>query len=128
MVLKSKMKLNDTTAFDESVPFICQNTTRYDKNIGDYTCTPPCEKPKFVKNIVHDWNLMAKPEIDDKVIYSCTNGSKIVSKLDFANAIPNAPMTELELIDESNFPKKGAEHIRGVGKAPPIKEEYFSCG
>ena len=98
MVLKSKMKLNDTTAFDESVPFICQNTTRYDKNIGDYTCTPPCEKPKFVKNMVHDWNLMAKPEIDDKVIYSCTNGSKIVSKLDFANAIPNAPMTELEII------------------------------
>ena len=98
MVLKSKLKSNDTTAFDEFVTLICQNTTLYDKDIKDYTCTPPCEKPKTTKNIVNNWEIAEKPELADTVMHSCTNGSKIVSKLDFSNATPEAPVDQLELI------------------------------
>jgi hypothetical protein len=98
MVLKSKLKSNDTTAFDEFVTLICQNTTSYDEDIKDYTCTPPCEKPKTTKNIVNNWEIAEKPELADTVMHSCTNGSKIVSKLDFSNATPEAPVDQLELI------------------------------
>ena len=98
MVLKSKLKSNDTTAFDEFVTLICQNTTLYDEDIKDYTCTPPCEKPKTTKNIVNNWEIAEKPELADTVMHSCTNGSKIVSKLDFSNATPEAPVDQLELI------------------------------
>ena len=102
IVLKSKLKSNDTEAIEDSIDLICENTTRYDKNIADYTCTPPCEKPKNLaeeRGIVHNWkNAMVKPEVGDAVIYSCTNGSQIVSKLDFAGAIANAQMDELEII------------------------------
>ena len=78
MVLKSKLKSNDTTAFNEFITLICQNTTLYDQDIKDYTCTPPCEKPKTTKNIVNNWVLAAKPELADTVMHSCT---KMVQKL-----------------------------------------------
>ena len=69
MVLKSKLKSNDTTAFDEFITLICQNTTLYDKDIKDYTCTPPCEKPKTTKNIVNNWEIAEKPELADTVTH-----------------------------------------------------------
>ena len=40
----------------------------------------PLFKKITCKGMAQDWNYMTKPEIGDSVIYSCTNGSKIVSK------------------------------------------------
>ena len=65
------MKSNDTAAIEESIDLICENTTSYDKNIADYTCTPPCEKPKTTKNIVNNWEIAEKPELADTVMHRC---------------------------------------------------------
>ena len=97
MVLKSMLKSNDTSAYDEFATLICQNTTGYDQEINDYTCTPPCEKPKTTKNIVNNWDAPEKPELGQSVIHTCTNDSKIVTKLDFAIAAPNGPLDQLEI-------------------------------
>ena len=62
----------------------------YDWNPEDFTCTNPCQPPKFPEDwyqeiMEHDWDSDLNLEIEQEVNFKCKNGRKMVKKRDFLN-------------------------------------------